>query len=62
MAFKKDGETKVFISRPSRKGKVASDEPKIRYTVDDLVEDSETTAVKTAEDESEEQEDVSDQA
>lgn len=62
MSFKKDGETKVFISRPGKKGKIASEDSKTRYTVDDLVKDSETTATKTvASNEEEEEEDVSDQ-
>lgn len=41
VAFKKDGETKVFVSKTGENLKTASEEEKVRYTVDDLVEDSE---------------------
>ena len=42
MAFKKDGETKVFVPRKIGDKTASSEEP-VRYTVDDLVRDSEKT-------------------
>jgi hypothetical protein len=43
--LKKDGETKVFIPRKNGE-KTASADDLVRYTVDDLVKDSEEEAVK----------------
>jgi len=43
MSFKKDGETKVFVSKSSDVNKSASEEERVRYTVDDLVKDSAVT-------------------
>jgi hypothetical protein len=52
MAFKKDGEIKVFVTKVAGT-KSASDEQPARYTVDDLVSDSEVTAEEGLEEDEE---------
>ena len=49
MSFKKDGETKVFVSKSSDVNKSASEEERVRYTVDDLVKDSAVTLDRSKE-------------
>ena len=43
MSFKKDGETKVYVEKVVRSVKNASQKKVARYTIDDLVRDSEDT-------------------
>lgn len=61
MSFKKDGEIKVYVSKHGKDTKQASEDKK-RYTIDDLVRDSELTTNLNDLDESTEEmdEDVSD--
>lgn len=49
MSFKKDGETKVYVEKVVTGVKNASEKKVTRYTVDDLVRDSDTARDKKEE-------------
>lgn len=40
MSFKKDAEIKLYVNKKDSKIKTADEEESVRYTIDDLVQDS----------------------
>lgn len=59
MAFKKDGEIKVFKKRKRNDGKVTADFTGERFKIDDLVESFDNNEDKSNDDKDKKKEDVS---